>query len=127
MKMPKTFYVGHREYRITRKAEKTPDRGNTDDLHASYNGMSYHHEGLVWIAPGIGEDIEREILLHEVMHSCIGAMGIQPALRKAARKSDDPEEGYVLAIAAGLTAVMQDPRNVALRTYLFGSVEDEPS
>jgi hypothetical protein len=123
MKMPKKVYVGHRVYRITRDAKQTPEHGNTDSLYAGYNGMSYHHDGVIWIADTVPDDAVVEILLHEIMHCCIGAMGIQPALRKAAQKDKDPEEGYVLVLAAGLCAVMGDPRNAKVKAFLFPATE----
>ena len=74
---------------------------------ARYYGQSDMNPGRISIRPDLGSFMERDTLLHEVLHSI---------LRQQGRPYRPVEEEYVNALATGLTAVLDS--NPKLRKYL---------
>ena len=77
-----------------------------DDLGDNY-GESDHETASIEIVEGLDSHLDREILLHEVMHAI---------LRQQGRHYCKSEEEYVTALACGLIPVLD--ANPHLRKYL---------
>lgn len=77
-----------------------------DDLGDNY-GESDHEDASIEIVEGLDSHLDREILLHEVMHAI---------LRQQGRHYCKAEEEYVTALACGLIPVLD--ANPHLRKYL---------
>lgn len=99
MDMPATIKVGPHVYKILRKSKsQMPDdlgHCSTDDLQ-------------IWVRERLRKSKAREILLHEVLHSCT-----HPTVIMGGKFED---EEFVLAVAPVLLQVLQD--NPDLLEYL---------
>lgn len=70
-------------------------------------GESDHEDASIEIVEGLRPELDKEILLHEVMHA---------VLRQQGRHYCKTEETYVTALAAGLAVVLRE--NPKLVKYL---------
>jgi hypothetical protein len=109
---PSSVDVLGRHYTIGYAPRPLPDGvGDADDPNAV--GRSNHHKLSIWIDDSINPRLQRETLLHEIIHAVlsVGTSDISNLLRGHDRMdmvTFDYEEWFVEAIDAGLLTVMVD-------------------
>lgn len=113
----KTVRVGEYVYRITRDPFDTPD--NTQQELDAYAGMTYHDQLVIYVRPHVPEAIEKETVLHELMHCGISRTGNQHQLKQFAKSDDcdDVEELYVATASRGLYDILR--QNKKLNAWLW--------
>jgi hypothetical protein len=119
---PQTLRIGHLVYTVVVDDGLLTEHGTRSQCTIA----GFSHSALQSIVLGtksvtsgnrpFGEDYRREVLLHEVLHSCLRVTGCDPD-RDAKADCTDVEERAVEAISGPLLAALRD--NPELVTYLL--------
>ena len=91
MKFPKAVRIAGRQWAIRRRRTSTL---------VDCVGLCHYDKGVIDVALSQTPFDTRDTTLHEVLHAILLNAGFQ--------RSTDEEERYVLALATGLTGVLQD-------------------
>lgn len=107
----KRVKVGTSWFRITQRADDTPD--GTDAELDDYAGMTYHAHHVIYIRPNMHEDNEKVTMLHELLHVSCNQGGSQHHLRELSKESgSDPEELFVSAMSGNLWDLLRDNKKL---------------
>jgi hypothetical protein len=82
-----------------------------------YHGFTNHHEAVIYINPDDVPDVQRQTVLHEVMHAtCYVILGA-PEFDHLGKNRNDREENIVRMLEGPLLMVLRD--NPDLAAYLL--------
>lgn len=100
---PAALVVAHTSYTVTLD-EAECEQQNAD-------GLTWYGQRRIVLRPGMALDREREVMLHEALHACVGAA-------RGHGLSDAAEERAVDALTGPILDLFR--RNPKLREYLCG-------
>lgn len=107
MKAPRRLKVGPFRYRL-RIGGRGFDRHRAEEGSHDLQGRCENEALLIAVKGGLALGVEREVVLHEVLHTCMYAAGLP--------LSGDDEETAVRAITTWLLGVLRE--NPAFVAYL---------
>lgn len=90
------------------------EQGNT--VTEAANGFTDRNTGEIGLHLGLGPDVERVVMLHEVLHAIVGATGMHQDILSEGGPVGGTEEQVVNRLTPILLAVLQD--NPKLYEYL---------
>lgn len=116
MSAPKHAKVGHVHYRIREEKGLGEATGNS--------GACGQDVQLIIYDPTLGEDQQRETLLHELLHAAVFAVGLHDFLKEVEEAAGvkDLEEKVINGQAGILLQILQD--NPKIVKYLRGDGGD---
>lgn len=115
--LPKSVTVGHLVYSIHTDRSEILAEPDGDEAGARC-GESFHASHQIWInTDSVAVEEIKDTLLHEILHCCIAASGLNWLLPRTKRQ--DIEEAYVSVLTFPLANVLRD--NPAVTAYLFSS------
>ena len=113
--IPQHLQVGPFTYEVAVDQARIDRAGH--EAHTEYAGLSNHERLTIVLMQGLAVEVERETLLHEVLHCVVNAAG-----RPSSRGPLEQEE-WVLAASPGLLDTLL--RNPQLIAYLLGHEEPD--
>lgn len=107
--LPRWVNIGPLRFRLTDKQSDWDKRDESTDDHW---GLTDKAAGLILLDPGMNADLQRLIVLHELLHACCFASGMHDT-----RKRD--EETWVAMVTPMLLDAIG--RSPGMAAFLFGS------